>query len=240
MLANGSTSTLYWASDTGQVNGSSFRIYAWPENQGTYYWWNYTIPSFKYETINSGQQCGDQSGLVTNWCAFSDSSVDGGYLANGWLGFSFSAKQDSYHVFPFTRIVVFQVSNMAYTDYYDIFSVEYSYQYAAMAPSLNGLVGMEFTTGGGVTGSPIIYPNMAIFVLDPSLLSWDNGWEILSAGMGNACKASGTTPRWGDYLTVRAYYGNANDFIAAGFSIWGGDCGTAGAYPQVDNYLFTG
>jgi hypothetical protein len=168
--------------------------------------------------------------------------VDGGYLANGWLGFSFNAKQDNSHAEPYTRILAFQLSNMAYSAKADIYNGDSPMQYATMAPSLNGLVGVEFTFEDANEGL-LPYPSMGFDAFDPSLQSFDDTLFFPAIpGQGNACKVGGTngTPRWGDYLTVHAYYGNANDFIAAGFVISGGDCGTTGASAQVHNVLFTG
>ena len=248
MFANGSTGTMYWATDTGtgMSNGTTFRIYAWVLGGQYYYWWNYTGTAstwaFSYETTNSGQNCASIDGEVNNWCQFADSSVDGGYLANGWLGFSFNAKQDNSHAEPYTRILAFQLSNMAYSAKADIYNGDSPMQYAAMAPSLNGLVGVEFTFEDANEGL-LPYPSMGFDAFDPSLQSFDDTLFFPDVpGGGNACKVGGTNgiARWGDYLTVHAYYGNANDFIAAGFVITGGDCGTSGASAQVHNVLFTG
>jgi hypothetical protein len=89
-------------------------VFAWAGNSGSYSWWDRTVASYWYYTRNSGQNCGSTDGVVTNWCQYSDSRTLGVYLAAGTLGFSFNAKQDASHPFPFTRIVWFRQSDMAY------------------------------------------------------------------------------------------------------------------------------
>jgi hypothetical protein len=82
-LVSGSTSTLYWGSNWGQTNGSSFRVFAWPEISTSYSWWDFTVASYSFFTRNSGQNCGSTDGVITNWCQYTDSRVLGAYLAGG-------------------------------------------------------------------------------------------------------------------------------------------------------------
>lgn len=227
---------VYWASDTGQTNGSSFRVFSWPEGSSTYTWWTFTIPSFLYETPNGGQNCADASGLTANWCQRADSRVLGGYLSLPYLGFSFNAKQDANHPVPYTRVVIFTTSSpstMSFLGYTDIFDSRIAIQYMSLAPNLNGIVGGEFTWSD--TQSPSFYPSMGFLAAPPAAISLAQSY-LTTSGQGNPC-ATGGVYRWGDYLTIRAYQSNPNDWIAAGYNMQGGNCGASGAFAQPHNYL---
>jgi hypothetical protein len=233
-LVPGSTDTLYWASNWGQTNGSSFRIFAWPESSGSYSWWDRTVASYVFYTRNSGQNCGSTDGVVKNWCQYADSRVLGAYRAAGVLGFSFNAKQDAAHPFPYTRIVWFSESTKAYLGAGDQWGTWGAIQYMSLAPNALGQVGSEFAWGGG-TGGVHYYPGAAVNSSGATSISTSPNYYLW--GSGNTCTYGGLY-RWGDYLTVRTYKANANDWIGAGYAMTGGNCGSAGAYAQPHNILF--
>ena len=234
-LVPGSTTTLYWGSNWGQTNGSSFRIFSWAESSNTYNWYDRTVASYSFFTRNSGQNCGSTDGVVKNWCQYADSRVLGAYLAAGVLGFSFNAKQDSSHPFPFTRIVWFNASNMSYIGAGDVWATWGAIQFLSLAPNAQGNVGSEFAWGGG-TGGTHYYPGAAIETSTATTINTSPNYYLW--GSGNTCTYGGLY-RWGDYLTVRTYKANANDYIGAGYAMTGGNCGSSGAYPQPHNILFS-
>lgn len=234
-LVPGSTDTLYWGSNWGQTNGSSFRVFAWPENSGNYSWWDRTVASYSFYTRNSGQNCGSTDGVVTNWCQFADSRVLGAYRAAGVLGFSFNAKQDSSHPFPFTRIVWFNESDKSYIGAGDQWGTWGAIQYMSLAPNAQGQVGSEFAWGGG-TGGVHYYPGAAVNSSAATSINTSPNYYLW--GSGNTCTYGGLY-RWGDYLTVRTYKANTNNWIGAGYAMTGGNCGASGAYPQPHNILFS-
>jgi hypothetical protein len=234
-LVPGSTTTLYWGSNWGQTNGSSFRVFAWPESSTSYTWYNRTVASYSFFTRNSGQKCGSTDGVVKNWCQYADSRVLGAYLAAGVLGFSFNAKQDSSHPFPYTRIVWFNASNISYIGAGDVWGSWGAIQYLSLAPNASGLVGSEFAWGGG-TGGTHYYPGAAVEVSTASAINTSPDYYLW--GSGNTCTYNGLY-RWGDYLTVRTYKANTSEWIGAGYAMTGGNCGSAGAYAQPHNILFS-
>jgi hypothetical protein len=134
-LTPGSTDTLYWGSNWGQTNGSSFRVYAWPENSNSYSWWDRTVASYGFFTRNSGQNCASRDGVVTNWCQYADSRTLGAYRAAGVLGFSFNARQDAGHPFPYSRVVWFNESTKAYVGAGDVWGSWGAIQFLSLAPN---------------------------------------------------------------------------------------------------------
>lgn len=235
-LVPGSTDTLYWGSNWGQTNGSSFRVYAWPESSGSYSYWDRTVASYSFFTRNSGQNCGSTDGVVANWCQYADSRVLGAYRANGVLGFSFNAKQDGSHPFPYTRIVWFNESDKSYIGAGDVWGSWGAIQFMSLAPNSSGRVGGAFAWGGGTDGTHY-YPGSAVYSTGASTI--ENNPNYYLWGDGNTCTYNGLY-RWGDYLTTRTYKANPSTWLATGWAIKGGNCGSSGAYAQPHNVQFSG
>ncbi|HET9655489.1 MAG TPA: hypothetical protein VFP72_09050 [Kineosporiaceae bacterium] len=234
-LVPGSTSTLYFGSNWGQTNGSSFRLFAWPESSGSYSYWDRTVTSYGFYTRNSGQNCASADGVVSNWCQFADSRVLGAYLSSGTIAFSFNAKQDGSHPFPYTRIVRFRESDKAYLSSSDMWGSWGALQFLSLAPNSTGLAGGVVAWGGG-TGTTHYYPGSATYSTPANSLAL--GPNYFLGGAGNPC-TSGGIPRWGDYLTVRTYKADTRQWIGAGYAMHGGSCGSTGAYPEPHNVQFS-
>jgi hypothetical protein len=235
-LVPGSTDVLYFGSNWGQTNGSSFRLFAWPENSTSYSWWDRTVASYTFFTRNSGQNCASADGVVKNWCQFADSRVLGAYRSGGVLGFSWNAKQDSTHPFPYSRIVWFNESDKSYRGAGDLWGSWGAIQFLSLAPNTAGRVGGTFAWGGG-TGSTHYYPGAAVWSSALTSVATDPHYYLW--GAGNTGLYNGLY-RWGDYLTVRTYKADTTKWIAAGYAIKGGNWGSAGAWAEPHNVLFSG
>lgn len=235
-LVPGSTDTLYWGSNWGQTNGSSLRVFAWPESSSSYSWWDRTIAGYSFFTRNSGQNCASADGVVTNWCQYADSRLLGAYRAAGILGFSFNAMQDSSHPFPYTRVAWFNESDKSYIGVGDQWASWGAILFMTMAPNSQGLVGSEFAWGGG-TGTTDYYPGTAANSSAANAINTSPNYYLW--GSGNTCQYSGLW-RWGDYLTVRTYKANPTQWIGGGYAMAGGNCGAAGAYAAPHNIQFSG
>lgn len=236
-LAAGAGSTMYWGANWGQTNGSSFRVFTWPESSGSYTYTDYTVATYSFYTRNSGQNCGSADGVVDNWCQYSDSRPLGGALSGSTVAFSFNAAQDSSHPFPYTRIVYFDTSNNTYIGYNDIWATWGAIQFNSMAPNLDGQIGGEWAFGGGASGGSDYYPGAAVWDAPPGLWSAVPVPNYYLYGAGNTCTYSGLY-RYGDYLTVRASQNKANEWIGAGYAILGANCGSTGWYADPHNVLF--
>ena len=228
------SNTLYFGSNWGQTNGSSFRLFVWPENSASYTYYDRTVAPFTFYTRNSGQNCGSADGVVKNWCQFADSRVLGAYRAAGVIGFSFNVKQDAAHPFPYTRIVRFRESDKAYLGSGDLWGSWGAIQFLTLAPNTAGRAGGLFTWGGG-TGTTHYYPGSATYSTPASSTSTDPNYFLF--GGGNTCTYGGLY-RWGDYLTVRTYRANPAQWVGATYAIKGGNCGSSTAYAEPHNVLF--
>ena len=234
-LVPGSRDILYFGTNWGQTNGSSFRVFAWPENSGSYTYFTRTVASYGFFNRDSGQNCASRDAVVNNWCQYADSRTLGAYLAGGVIGFSFNAKQDSAHPFPYTRLVWFRESDRAYLGAGDIWAGWGAIQFLSLAPNAAGRVGGVFAWGGG-TGTTHYYPGAATYSTAASSVATDPNYFL--SGAGNTCAYDGLY-RWGDYLTVRTYKANPSQWIGAAYAIKGGHCGSTSAYAEPHNVLFS-
>ncbi|MFF4361595.1 hypothetical protein [Streptomyces sp. NPDC001604] len=162
-------------------------MFAWAENSGNYSWWDRTVPSYGFYTRNSGQNCASADGVVTNWCQYADSRVLGAYRTSGLIGFSFNAKQDSSHPFPYTRFVWFNESDKNLNGSGDLWGSWGAIQFASLAPNSLGRVGLDFAWGGG-TGTTHYYPGSAINSQPANAI--DTGPNYYLWGAGNTCTYS--------------------------------------------------
>jgi len=240
----GAVDVMYWGSNWGQTNGSSFRIYSWAENSGQYFFYDRTIPTFTFMVRNNGQNCASANGVVTNWCQFADSRVLGGYLAQdvngagGVLGFSFNAQQDASFPFPYTYRVYFSESDKTFLARTNLWATWGALLFLSLAPNTRGNIGGTFTWGGG-TGTSAYYPGWGLLIDDD--FAPTQPWHVayIRYGGGNACPDSRTgLGRWGDYLTVRPFSPVGAVWVASGYTIQGNHCGVTGWYAEPRNAIF--
>jgi hypothetical protein len=233
-LAPGSTDTLFWGSNWGQTNGSSFRVFSWAENSGTYFFFDRTVAAYTFYTRNSGQNCASADGVVANWCQFADSRTLGAFRAGGRLGFSFNARQDASHPFPYTRVVWFDEVTKNYLGAGDQWGTWGAIQFMAMAPNSTGRIGNTWAWGGG-TGTTHFFPGAAVNNSPNNGIDTSPNFYLF--GSGNPCLSGGMS-RWGDYLTVRNYKASPTQWVAAGYRMTA-NCGVAGAYSEPHNVHFS-
>jgi hypothetical protein len=248
-LVQGTHRTMYWGSNwantggwtcSGCVNGNAFRVYQWPESTNTISWFDRAIAGYVFYTRGTGQNCASASGIVKNWCMFSDSRVLGGALSEGEIHFTFNAKQTTNRAFPYTRWVRFRESDKVYLGYWDLFAQWGALLFLSISPNNDGAIGGTFAWGGG-TGTTNYYPGGGLLINDDYTTdvgnTWGNGISFFLYGAGNPCGTSGLY-RWGDYLTARPYYPAGYAFIASNFAIKGANCGSPGSYSEGHNVVF--
>jgi len=225
----GATDVMYWGSNWTELPlGTSFRVFSWAENSGSYSWYDRTIDAFTFMFRNGGQNCASESGVVRNWCEFADSRVLGGYRANGVVGFSFNASQGSGYPFPYTRRVYFKESDISYLGSSSFWGSWGALLFLSLTPNARGHIGGTFAWGGG-TGPGNFYPGTGIFIEDDIAPAQPWSYDYYLWGQGNTCQFNdnGTLLyRWGDYLTVRPFAPASDVWAAAGYAVKGADCGS--------------
>ncbi len=233
----------YWGSDNTNLGlGNGFRVFSWQDQSGSYSIFDRGIDPFTYMSQGSGK-CASPDGVVTNWCWFDDSRMaGGGYLgipsiaeqgsfgvnANDTIiGFAMAAQQDGGHPFPFTRRIYFRASDMTYLGYSEDWGSFAAFIYPDMAANGHGDVGMVMAWGGG-TGTTHYYPGIFIVIDDDFSPAQPFAYSYVTSGAGNACDAGTNQPRWGDYLSIRAWNPTRNVWMASGYALTANASGGCG------------
>jgi hypothetical protein len=150
-----------------------------------------------------------------------------GWIADGVIGFSWNAKQDPQHgfPFPFTMVVRIDASALTVVDEPYIWHNDRAFQYAAITPNARGDLGGVALAGGGQHFQTCV----ALFRARdaPS----ESGWqmEVVEASTSDSVRAVS-----GDYLGIAP--------SAPGANTWAGSCMTlhgGGGEANVDIRYFT-
>jgi hypothetical protein len=114
------------------------------------------------------------------------------WLNDSQVGFAWnSGSVGASRPFPFTRVALFNRSNLALSSQPDIFNNTYAWLYPAFSVNERGHLGGVIDRLGGTN-----HPSVSFTLWDdvtPAIPS--NGWEIYSAGGSTA----GANNQWGDY-----------------------------------------
>jgi hypothetical protein len=208
----------YWAA-TRFGNGSTVRVYNWPEGHD----WhsvgaNDFSVSFNSETKNG--VCTTPDGI--NPCAFNDSRVKtGGEVGVSTVYFMWDAAQGGGFAYPYTEWASFDVSTGPATSIspHAIFNNSFAWQYPGLGIDANGYLGISIQIMGGST-----YPGSQFLLADdvsgtpPPFAAF-----FLDGG-------SHSNNRWGDFLTARPATspgGIGNSWLATGYTLH--DNGSGGA-----------
>jgi hypothetical protein len=230
---------LYWGTDWFGTLGSSFKIFKWQENSGSYNWVDSVLgTTFAFYTRNSGQNCGSPDGVVKNWCQFADSRVLGGALYTRPDGtreivFSVNAKQGGPFAlpYPYTERLHFNEASRAYLYSDRTYSNTIAFQFGSLASDARGHQGATMTYGGGPND---YYPGIFITLIDDVNPTQPWTYNFAVAGGGNGCLNSGLR-RWGDYSTVRPYQPVNNAFLAFNYVLTA-NAGSCGSLAPTDAY----
>lgn len=208
-LTSGDKDVIYWGTHN---SNSQFRIFAWPENSGNFFWYDRNIDAWTQINKRGDASCPGPDNL--NWCARSDSRVTGGWAANGFVGFFWNAEQGSGFNYPYIDSATFLISGippfippMLYWSRPYVWNGGFAFQYGNAYPNVRGDLGISLAWGGG-----IYYPNAAVGIAD-GYSGAPPPWSLVTTASGSV----GSTA-WGDYLRVRPYLPSSNIWVATGYS----------------------
>jgi hypothetical protein len=250
-FAKGVGDTMYWGSNWTDLGiGNKFRAFRWPDDSGSYSWFDRTIDPYVHMFFGGAQNCAGPTTL--NWCQRTDSRMGTGYLAypslsatntggafdnEAILGFAFNAQQDGSHPYPYVRRIYFRVSDLTYLGFSELWCTTCAILYPDEAPDTRGHVGFIAAFGGG---SSDIKPG-SIIMLDDDIAQVQ-GWSVdfWLYGGGNACLNTDGLRRWGDYLTVNTFHPSGYAFVATAFTLTAnaGACNVNTPAVQVRNIIF--
>jgi hypothetical protein len=212
----GATTTMYIGDHGGLTN--AFRVFWQPENSGSIFWVDRTIPAWTFEIGNAS--CPGPDGL--NWCARADSRIQAGWVrqpkydAIGEVGFMWNALGAPGLPFPvpYVEAVTFRQDTLDVTGRPLIWDSVFTWHYPFASPNARGDLGVT-VSGGSATA----YVG-TLFAIDDDYNARPPGWEVYYLRIGD----SGATA-WGDYVRNRAYLPTQLGWVSGGHTQQGGSGG---------------
>ncbi|MDQ4087859.1 MAG: hypothetical protein M3177_07620 [Pseudomonadota bacterium] len=201
----GASSIMYFGSHDGG-SASRLRIFAWPENSSAV-----TSRTVGVTSWNGGTPYGPVGPGTANWLGRCDGRITGAWLANGRLGFMWSAnRQGTARPFPFVRVARIRESDMRLIDEPDIWNGSFAFAYPDASPNAEGAIGIALFAGGNTS-----HPSHLVGVRAANATTWNLRTVATSTH-------SPSDNKWGDYLTCRRDHPAANQWVASGFTLQGG------------------
>ena len=197
-LTQGATSDMYWAS---HASTSKLRLFRWADGQNNISWWDVGVRKWA-AAISSTAPNG------VNWLGRTDPRITAGCIGDGVITFMWTAGKDSSRPHPYCRVVRIRESNKQVLDQPDIWSKQRAWAYPSACTNRAGTIGFTAFYGGADR-----HPGLIVGARDNA------GWTTRYARQGTHSPAD---PKWGDYLACRAHQPQSDGWIAAGYTLEGG------------------
>ena len=210
------TNRMYWAS---HVSTSKLRLFRWVDGENSISWWDVNVRQWA-RGISSTAPNG------VNWLGRTDPRITGGAFGNGVITFMWTAGKDRSRPRAYCRVVRIRETTKQVIDQPDIWSKTRAWAYPATSTNRNGTVGFTAFYGGEDR-----HPGLIIGARDDP----GNTWTTRYAKQGSHSPAE---PKWGDYLTCRPHQPNDDGWVAAGYTLEGGEARTF-ILPRFVHYSLT-
>lgn len=186
------------------------RVFSWPENANTASVNDVDVSFWRGGTYTAPGPDGN------DWLSRCDPRITGAWVANGVIGFMWTAnRMMGSRPLPYVRVVRLDADSKAVIDEPDIWSADFAYAYPDACPNDRGHIGITLFRGGGNR-----HPGHVIGVWDDFS---NNTWSLLGTHDGTH---GPTDSKWGDYLTCRRHAPDGLTWIATGFTLQGGSSRT--------------
>lgn len=212
-LARGATSTMHFATHVKAGAAQYVRVYSWAD----------TAPDIRTDDVLVQRWATGGSPAVApgpdgnDWLARRDGRITAGWLAGTELGFAWTAANAPPFRYPHIRVVLVDTTSMAAVAQPHIWNNAYAYAYPAAAPNGAGAVGLGVAYGGNA-----LYPSFAVGILDGA--AGARRWRVGRVAAGtNGPAGDNNEGKWGDYLAVQPHPRDAGLWVAAGFTLQGGN-----------------
>ena len=219
-FTEGASSTMYWGT---HHNTSQVKIFRWADNSTSIFADVVNVESFVYLARDGVAISPDG----TNWAARAESRMSDGWVANGVIGFTWGAKQDSFFPYPYIILARFSEATRARISQDELWSQSNGWLYPTVGVNSRGNLAGLASYGGGS-----LYPGANIWIVDdisPSFASL----ALFAATQSNAGPSTNT---WGDYHTVQPHKDFPNTWVAGTYYLNGGRTGNF----TVPRYLWFG
>jgi hypothetical protein len=212
-LTQGAGNTMYWASHNSLAQ---LRLFSWVDGQGTLNWWD----------INVGQWSGTIASTAPNgvdWLGRADSRITGASVGNGTICLMWTAGSQANRPHAYCRVVRINEASKQVVDEPDVWSANRAWAYPAACTNGGGVVGFTAFYGGADR-----HPGHVVGARDDAAGSWTVAYSRLGSHSPDA-------ERWGDYLTCRAHAPSNDTWVAAGYTLEGGEARTD-IVPRIVNF----
>jgi hypothetical protein len=201
----GARDTMYFAAHN---TTSQLRLFSWPENSATVSSTNVNVTLWQ---DNQQRRYAAPGPDGNDWLSRCDGRITGAWVANGVIGFAWSANREAgERPFPFVRVVRLAEASKVVIDEPDIWNRTYGFAYPAVCPNKRGDVGLTLCRGGGS-----IHPGHVVGAWNQAQMKW----ELTATRNGTHGPDDG---KWGDYLGISQYSGNGMSWLANGFVLRNG------------------
>ena len=217
----GAGATIYCG---GWRTTSQLRIFHWDDGASSIFWDDVNAAAFT--TLDRGNGVAT-SPDGTNFAARADGRILGAWVANGFIGFMWAAKQDSTFPYPYTIVARFDQLTRARVSQNTIWNSSVAWLYPTASPNSAGNLAGLLAFGGGAN-----YPGTDIWIADDVEI----GFSPVGLHGSTGGTAGPTSNKWGDYLTVRPHRDFPNTWVAAAYSLKNGGLGSN----AVPRYLWFG
>jgi len=206
----GATDTMYWANLQTFPTADSIRIYQWAEADST--------PSSTDVAISLWPNARPRlcpGPDVLNWCRAADKRQASGWIANGVIGFMWSASQGTGALgdfpFPYVHVARFNASTTpTLIDEPIIWNSGGAWIYPNVGVNDRGAIAGTLYFGGGV-----YFPYLTALILDDLTTAAPPPWEIY----GFVASTGAGDDRWGDYYSSRRNGSNGNTWVISGQAV---------------------
>ncbi len=200
-LTQGAGSTMYWGDN---ISLDKLRLFAWRDGENAISWWDIGVGQWA-QAISSTAPNG------VDWLGRADSRITGGSVGDGRIAFMWTAGRDEDRPHAYCRVVRIGETSKRVLDEPDIWSERRAWAYPAASANSRGVIG--FTAFYGGEDRP---PGHVVGARDDGAGRWTTVYSRLGSDAPDAEK-------WGDYLTCRAHDPATETWVAAGYTLEGGE-----------------
>ncbi|MFO0981387.1 MAG: sialidase family protein [Planctomycetota bacterium] len=206
----GATVIMYLGS---HVDTDTLRIYSWTQGSGSYSWNDINIAAWS-GTSRGSAHCPSPDG--TDACQRLDDRINGGWVAQGLIGFFWTVREGGGFSYPYVESATFSQQTKAYMGRPYIWNSAFAWIYGYACPDTRGYLGIAAWLSGGGN-----YP--AYYVgIDDDFNGSPPGWEVALVEAGND---GPNDNKWGDYNRIRQFGGCQRVWTASGHVLQNGGNG---------------
>ena len=200
-LTQGAGGTMYWGSHNSD---KQLRLFAWADGQNSINWWDVDVNQYSTAIASTAPNGVD-------WLGRADTRITGAAVGNGVITFMWTAGSGTNRPHAYCKAVRINEASKQRIDQPDLWSNNRAWAYPAVCTNASGTLGLTAFYGG-------VDRNVGHIVGARDDVG--GAWTTVYAKLGSDSPGVAT---WGDYLTCRVPSGSGDSWVAAGYTLEGGD-----------------